>query len=293
MRACMLTAIAFWPRKVDVPIPIPKLASRSSCGIEAIAPTAAIPCFAIWSVCCSCEPSVLIWVCWPDSAVDSVVCTCVSWFTFTASVPSVPGATFVTWRCCVPLPTDTTFERPPSVEFAPIATEFEPAVTVGLSLPVPFMSAAMPEVFAARAWLLLIVVDSWFTVLLMFVTPVDSEATLLFVVLRPVDSEPMPVDVDVDSDDTLLFVELRPVDSELIAVEVDVDSEATLLFVVLRPVDSDPIPVDSDEMFDAVDVDRLLSAWFVALSWLPLIASVLVADTWPAATFVIWRSWPG
>ncbi|CAM2165638.1 hypothetical protein BC2230_190013 [Burkholderia cepacia] len=22
-------------------------------------------------------------------------------------------------------------------------------------------------------------------------------------------------------------------------------------------------------------------------------ASVLVADTWPAATFVIWRSWPG
>ena len=76
-------------------------------------------------------------------------------------------------------------------------------------------------------------------------------------------------------------------------VEVDVDSEATLLFVELRPVDSEPMPVDSDEMFDAVDVDRLLSAWFVALSWLPLIASVLVADTWPAATFVIWRSWPG
>ncbi len=131
MRACMLTAIAFWPRKVDVPTPMPKLASRSSCGIDAIAPTAAIPCFAIWSVCCSCEPSELICACWPDSAVDSVVCTCVSWFTFTASVPCVPGATFTIWRCCVSLPTETTFWRPPSVEFEPIATEFEPAVTVG------------------------------------------------------------------------------------------------------------------------------------------------------------------
>ncbi len=116
---------------------------------------------------------------------------------------------------------------------------------------------------------------------------------MLFVVLRPVDSEPMPVEVDVDSDVRLLFVELRPVDSELIAVEVDVDSDVRLLFVELRPVDSEPMPVDSDAMFDAVDVDRLLTAWFVALSWLPLIASVLVADTWPAATFVIWRSAPG
>ncbi len=147
MRACMLTAIAFWPRKVDVPTPMPKLASRSSCGIDAIAPTAAIPCFAIWSVCCNCEPSELICACWPDSAVDSVDCTALSWFTLTASVPCVPGATLMIWRCCVSLPTDTTFERPPSVEFAPIATEFEPAVTVGLSEPVPFMSAATPAAF--------------------------------------------------------------------------------------------------------------------------------------------------
>ncbi len=281
MRACMFTAIAFWPRKVDVPKPIPRLASRSSCGIDAIAPTAAIPCFAIWSVCCSCEPNELICACWPDSVVDSVACTCVSWFTFTASVPCVPGATFVIWRCCVSLPTDTTFERPPSVEFAPIATEFEPAVTVGRS--VPFMSAAVLELLAASAWLLLIVVDSEFSVLLMFVTPVDRDATLLFVVLRPVDSEPMPVEVDVDNELTLLFTVLRPVDSELIAVEVDVDSEATLLFVVLRPV-------DNDATFDAVDVDSVLIALFVAFSWLPLIASVLEAEIRPAATFVIWRS---
>ncbi len=155
------------------------------------------------------------------------------------------------------------------------------------------MSAAMPLLFTARVWLLLIVVDSEFSVLLMFVTPVDSEATLLFVVLRPVDSEPIPVEVDVDSDDTLLFVELRPVDSELIAVEVDVDSDDTELFVELRPVDSEPMPVDSDATFDAVDVDSELSALFVALSWLPLIASVLLAEIRPAATFVIWRSAPG
>ncbi len=116
---------------------------------------------------------------------------------------------------------------------------------------------------------------------------------MLLVVLRPVDSEPMPVEVDVDSDVRLLFVELRPVDSELIAVEVDVDSDATLLLVVLRPVDSELMPVDSDATFDAVDVDSVLSALFVAFSWLPLIASVLVAEIRPAATFVIWRSWPG
>ncbi len=293
MRACMFTAIAFWPRNVDAPIPIPKLASRSSCGIDAIAPTAAIPCFAIWSVCCSCEPSELICACWPDNAVDSVDCTAVSWFTFTASVPCVPGATFVIWRCCVSLPTDTTFERPPSVEFAPIATEFEPAATTGRSLPVPFMSAVTPFVVSERVVLLFSVVDSCVSWLLMFVTPVDSDATVLFVELRPVDSEPMPIDVDVDSDVRLLFVALRPVDSEPIAVEVDVDSDATVLFVELRPVDSEPMPVDSDEMFDAVDVDRLLTAWFVALSWLPLIASVLSAEIRPAATFVIWRSAPG
>ncbi len=184
------------------------------------------------------------------------------------------------------LPTDTTFERPPSVEFAPIATEFEPAVTVGLSLPVPFMSAAIPVVFEARVVLLLIVVDSELIELLIFVTPVDSDATLLFVVLSPVDSDPIPVEVEVDSELTLLFVVLRPVDSELIAVEVEVDNDATLLFVVLRPVDRELMPVDSDATFEAVDVDSVLTALFVAFSWLPLIASVLVAEIWPAATFV-------
>ncbi|KVG70635.1 hypothetical protein WJ49_03105 [Burkholderia ubonensis] len=61
------------------------------------------------------------------------------------------------------LPTDTTLERPPSVEFAPIATEFEPVVTVGLSLPVPFMSAAMPLLFTMRVWFWLIVVDNLVT----------------------------------------------------------------------------------------------------------------------------------
>ncbi len=198
----------------------------------------------------------------------------------------MPGATFVIWRCCVSLPTDTTFERPPSVEFAPIATEFEPAVTVGLSLPVPLMSAAIPVVFEARVVLLLIVVDSELIELLIFVTPVDSDATLLFVVLSPVDSDPIPVEVEVDSELTLLFVVLRPVDSELIAVEVEVDNDATLLFVVLRPVDRELMPVDSDATFEAVDVDSVLTALFVAFSWLPLIASVLVAEIWPAATFV-------
>ncbi len=107
MRACMLTAIAFWPMKVDVPTPMPKFASRSSCGIEAIAPTAAIPCLAIWSVCCSCccvccscEPRLLICVCWLDSVcvIDVDVDSAVNWLTLTASVPCVPGATLMTWR---------------------------------------------------------------------------------------------------------------------------------------------------------------------------------------------------
>ncbi|AJX12245.1 chromosome segregation ATPase domain protein [Burkholderia ubonensis MSMB22] len=293
IRACMLTAIAFWPRNVDAPTPIPKLASRSSCGIDAIAPTAAIPCFAIWSVCCSCEPRLLICACWPDSAVDIVDDTALSWLTLTASVPCVPGATLTIWRCCVSLPTDTTFERPPSVDAAPIATEFEPAVTVGRSVPVPFMSAETPFVFTVRVVLLFSVVDSWFSVLLMVVTPVDSDATVLFVELRPVDSEPMPVEVDVDSDVRLLLVDDSPVDSELMLVDVDVDSDATVLLVELRPVDSELIPVDSEPMLVDVAVDRLLTAWFVALSWLPLIASVLVAEMRPAATLVIWRSAPG
>ncbi|XOC95030.1 hypothetical protein AB4850_02935 [Burkholderia sp. 22PA0106] len=54
----------------------------------------------------------------------------------------MPAATFVTWRCWVALPTDTTFERPSSVEPWPRATEFEPAVTDGACAPAADMSAA-------------------------------------------------------------------------------------------------------------------------------------------------------
>ncbi|KWD93210.1 hypothetical protein WT47_32080 [Burkholderia stagnalis] len=101
---------------------------------------------------------------------------------------------------------------------------------------------------------------------------VDSDVTVLLVVLNPVDNEPMPVDVEVDSD----VIELL---ADEIPVEADVDNDVTVLLAVLKPVD--------------VDVDRLLIAVFVANSCEPLIASVLVAVTWPAATFAIWRSAPG
>ncbi|OXJ22585.1 chromosome partitioning protein ParA [Burkholderia sp. HI2714] len=77
-----------------------------------------------------------------------------------------------------------------------------------------------------------------------------------------------------------------PVDSDailLLTVLSPVDSEPTLLFVVLNPVDNELIPVD-------VDVDSVLIAVTAALSCEPLIASVLVVDTRPAATFVIVRT---
>ncbi|CAK0019745.1 tash protein pest motif family protein [Burkholderia pseudomallei] len=153
-------------------------------------------------------------------------------------MPSVPAATFVIWRCCVSLPTDTTFERPPSFEPAPSATEFEPAVTDGEVAFGALMSAATP-VLAGSDRITLFVID------------VDSDATLLLVVARPVDSEPMPVEVDVDSDARLLFAVERPVDSEPMLVEVDVDSEATVLLVVDRPVDSEPTAVEVDVDSDA------------------------------------------
>ncbi len=120
----------------------------------------------------------------------------------------------------------------------------------------------------------------------MLFTPVDSEATELFVVLKPVESELRPVEVEVDSDETLLLTLESPVESELMLVDVEVDSEATVLLVVLRPVESELMPVDSELTLFAVEVERLFNAWFVALSWLPLTASVLVAESWPAATFV-------
>ncbi|WP_279608394.1 hypothetical protein, partial [Burkholderia ambifaria] len=81
-------------------------------------------------------------------------------------------------------------------------------------------------------------------------------------------------------DVTVLLVELRPVDNELRPVEVDVDSDVIALLVELKPVDSEPIPVDvevdNDVMLDNVDVDSEVTAWFVASSCEPLIASVLV-----------------
>ncbi|OXJ22577.1 hypothetical protein CFB82_39970 [Burkholderia sp. HI2714] len=76
----------------------------------------------------------------------------------------------------------------------------------------------------------------------------------------------------------MLFTVLRPVDSE----PKPVDNDVTLLFVALNPVDSELIPVD-------VDVDSVLIAVTAALSCEPLIASVLVDDTCPAPTLVIWR----
>ncbi|WP_080432446.1 hypothetical protein [Burkholderia ubonensis] len=114
--------------------------------------------------------------------------------------------------------------------------------------------------------------SSYFTAL---DNPVDNDATLLFVVLRPVDS-------DVVDDVAVKIV----VDKELSPV----DSDATLLLVVLRPVDSDAILLFAVLNPDDVDVDSELIAVTAALSCEPLIASVLVSVTWPAATFVIVRT---
>jgi len=123
-----------------------------------------------------------------------------------------------------------------------------------------------------------------------------NEATLLFVVERPVDNEPMPVDAEVLSDD-------KPVDalvlnefSPLATVEIEPDN-------CDAPVLSEEIPVEVEVLNDdtpvlklAIPVDvEVLSvsiAEFVAKSCEPFIASVLFCVTWPAATFVIWRSAP-
>jgi hypothetical protein len=129
---------------------------------------------------------------------------------------------------------------------------------------------------------------------------VESEATLLLVVLSPVDSEftplcavLMPVEVEVDKEATLLFVVLRPVDSEATLLPAElrlVESDATPLCAVLTPVDNELTLVE-------VEVDRLVMLETVVLAteynWLPLMASVLLALTRPAATFWIRRSVPG
>nr|WP_275924780.1 hypothetical protein [Burkholderia sola] len=116
-------------------------------------------------------------------------------------------------------------------------------------------------------------VDSDVTELFVLDSPVDSELT-------PVDSELAVVDVDVDSDVTLLFVLDRPVDSELTPVESELTPVDSELAVVDVEVDSELIPVE-------VEVDSEFTAWLVAKSCEPLTASVLVALTRPAATFVI------
>ncbi|MET3552928.1 hypothetical protein ABIC50_002852 [Burkholderia sp. 567] len=123
-------------------------------------------------------------------------------------------------------------------------------------------------------------------------TPVDSELTPVDRLETPVDRELTAVDAEVDSDATLLFVVERPVLSELtpvlkldIPVDVEVDSESRLLSVVERPVLRLETAVE-------VDVDSESIAVSVAKSCEPLIASVLVPVTRPAATFVTCRSAP-
>jgi len=89
---------------------------------------------------------------------------------------------------------------------------------------------------------------------------------------RSLVADERPVDVDVDSD----AIELVALDSP---VDIEVDNEVTALFVVDKPVDNELMPVD-------VDVDKRLTAVLVANNCEPLTASVLVAETRPAATFV-------
>uniref|UniRef100_UPI0039F634B0 hypothetical protein n=1 Tax=Burkholderia sp. BCC1999 TaxID=2817448 RepID=UPI0039F634B0 len=113
-------------------------------------------------------------------------------------------------------------------------------------------------------------------------------------------AEDRPVDVEVDSEVIELFADDRPVevevDSEVIElladdrpVEVEEDSDVTELLVELRPVDSDVMPVES-EAIALPDVDTVVDSEstieLVANSCEPLIASVLVAVIWPAATLV-------
>jgi hypothetical protein len=129
-----------------------------------------------------------------------------------------------------------------------------------------------------------------------FAISVESDTTA---VEPEVDSETSPLEVEVDS-------EPSPVDSELAVVEVEVDSELSAVdsevvppAIVLTEFDSadtvlpvDEITVDSELMPVEVELDSVLIAWLVAYSCEPLTASVLVALTCPAATFVSCRSPP-
>nr|WP_051374441.1 hypothetical protein [Paraburkholderia sprentiae] len=151
-----------------------------------------------------------------------------------------------------------------------------------------------------------------------------SDDTLLFVVDKPVESEPMPlvtVDKPVEVD---ALKELRPVLAEVERLEIPVlaetlneerpvlsddtpvdkeltpvDSELMLLVAVDRPVDKELTPVESDdtpvlrlEIPVEVLVESDPTAWFVASSCEPFTASVELAFSRPAATFVICRSAP-
>lgn len=152
-------------------------------------------------------------------------------------------------------------------------------------------------------------------------TSVLSDDTLLFVVESPVDSEDTPVlreftplvtvERPVLRLETPVLSDETPVESELTAVDAEVERESRLLFVVERPV----LRLDAVVLVDVLSESRLLFvvdrpvlrletavevevesvsiAVSVAKSCEPLIASVLVAVTRPAATFVTWRSVPG
>jgi len=193
--------------------------------------------------------------------VESVV----NWPKFTASVGFTPAATFVSVTG-VPEP------APPSVTFVCAVSSYWTAAAT----PVDSEPSAVDVEVDSVATLLFIVdspVLSTPTLLLVVDNPVFSATTLLCVVL-------MPDEAEVDSTAILLFVVDRPVDNEptplctvLMPVDVDVDSAATLLFVLDTAVDNELMPVD-------VAVDNVKSC-------APFIASVLVADTVPAASAVI------
>ncbi len=170
-----------------------------------------------------------------------------------------------------PWPTAVAFEPvafepwPNDVELLPKAVDWPPIAV----LPGPLACAPEPAAVPPA-----LVVDS--------VPPepdatlVDSDARLLAALLRPVDSELIVVVVllrPVDNDATLLLVLLTVVDSELRLFAVAVDRDVNALVVVDN---SETAAVDSDE-----------TAWLTAYNCDPLIASVELDDTRPAAKFVI------
>jgi hypothetical protein len=160
-------------------------------------------------------------------------------------------------------------------------------------------------------------VDSDTIVLLALFRPaevdVDSDTIALLAVLRP-------VEVDVDSDTIALLAATKPVDVDVDSDvtteaatpappldEAPLESEVMALTALLSPDDSDTIELTAlltlldtvvivlAAAMRPVDSEAMLVATFdaTAYNWLPLTASVDVAETCPAATFLIWRSAPG